>query len=81
MSPLLVKVLSDATQLNLHEQLQLVSHLINIWGQESNLNEASTNSTKPSRTLSRKELFGCMQGKIKMAPDFQSPLTDLAEYM
>jgi hypothetical protein len=37
MSPLLTKVLADATQLNPQEQLELVSHLINIWQQPSHL--------------------------------------------
>ncbi len=29
----------------------------------------------------RKNLFGCMQGKIKIADDFNAPLKDFAEYM
>jgi hypothetical protein len=85
MSPLLTKVLADATQLNPQEQLELVSHLINIWQQPSHLNEISnqisTDQTTTSPTLSRKHLFGCMKGKIKMAPDFDAPLADFAEYM
>ena len=85
MSPLLTKVLADATQLNSQEQLQLVSHLINIWQQSPHLNEISnqisTDKTTTSPTLSRQHLFGCMKGKIKMAPDFDAPLADFAEYM
>ena len=85
MSPLLTKVLAEAAQLNPQEQLQLISHLINIWQQTPHLNEISNqistdkNTTTP--TLSRKNLFGCMKGKIKMAPDFDAPLADFAEYM
>jgi hypothetical protein len=41
MSPLLTKVLAEATQLNPQEQLQLVSHLMNIWQQPPHLNEIS----------------------------------------
>ena len=85
MSPLLIKVLADATQLNPQEQLQLVSHLINIWQQPPHLNEISTqistDQNTKSPTLNRKHLFGCMKGKIKMAPDFDAPLADFAEYM
>ena len=85
MSPLFTKVLADATQLNPQEQLQLVSHLINIWQQPPHLNEIpnqiSTDKITTSPTLSPKYLFGCMKGKIKMAPDFDAPLADLAEYM
>ncbi|ELS30333.1 MULTISPECIES: DUF2281 domain-containing protein [Pseudanabaena] len=81
MSPLLTKVLDEATQLTPQEQLQLVSHLINIWQQIPHLNEISNGKTTPSPTLSRKNLFGCMKGKIKMAPDFDTPLADFAEYM
>lgn len=85
MSPLLTKVLADATQLNHQEQLQLVSHLINIWQPPPHLNEISnqisTDKTTTRPTLSRKDLFGCMKDKIKMAPDFDAPLADFAEYM
>ena len=85
MSPLLTKVLAEATQLNPQEQLQLVSHLMNIWQQPPHLNEISnqisTDQTTTRPTLSRKHLFGCMKGKIKMAPDFDAPLADFAEYM
>ena len=85
MSPLLTRVLADATQLTPQEQLQLVSHLINIWQQTPHLdeisNQISTDKTTAIPTLSRKDLFGCMKGKIKMAPDFEAPLADFAEYM
>ena len=85
MSPLLTKVLAEATQLNPQEQLQLVSHLMNIWQQPPHPNEISnqisTDKTTTSPTLSRKYLFGCMKDKIKMAPDFDAPLADFAEYM
>ena len=85
MSPLLTKVLADATQLNPQEQLQLVSHLMNIWQQPPHLNEISnqifTDKPTTSPTLSRKHLVGCMKGKIKMAPDFDAPLADFAEYV
>jgi len=85
MSPLLTKVLADATHLNPQEQLQLVSHLINIWQQPSHLkeisNQISTDKTTTISPLSGKHLFGCMKGKIKMAPDFDALLADFAEYM
>jgi hypothetical protein len=85
MSPLLTKVLADAKQLTPQEQLELVSHLINIWQQPPHPNEISnqisTDQTTTNPTLSRKHLFGCMKGKIKMAPDFDAPLGDFAEYM
>ena len=85
MSPLLTKVLADAMQLNPQEQLQLISHLINIWQQPLHPNEISNqisiDKTTKSPTLSRKHLFSCMKGKIKMAPDFDAPLADFAEYM
>jgi len=78
MNPLLTKVLADATQLNSQEQLQLVSHLINIWQQSPHLNEISnqisTNKTTTSPTLSRKHLFGCMKGKIKWLQISMLPL-------
>jgi hypothetical protein len=81
MSPLLAKVLADATQLKPQEQLQLVSHLMNIWQQSPHLNEVfnqiSTDKTTTNPTLSRKHLFGCMKGKIKMAPDFDAPLMEI----
>jgi hypothetical protein len=44
-------------------------------------NQISTDKTATSPTLSRKNLFECMKGKIKMAPDFDAPLADFAEYM
>jgi hypothetical protein len=73
MSPLLEKVLTEVAQLDQKEQLQLVSHLVNRWQlQESIL---------PVKKFSRKDLFGCMQGKIKIAEDFNAPLSDFAEYM
>jgi len=74
-----------AKQPNPQEQLQLVSYLMNIWQQPPLLNEISnqifTDKTTTIQTLSRKHLFGCMKDKIKMAPDFDVPLADFAEYM
>ncbi|BAI91737.1 DUF2281 domain-containing protein [Arthrospira platensis] len=73
MSPLLEKVLAEVTQLDRQEQLQLVSYLITQWQQQPNL--------FVDKKISRKNLFGCMQGKIKIAEDFNAPLNDFAEYM
>jgi hypothetical protein len=48
----LTKVLADATQLNPQEQLQLVSHLINIWQQPPHLNKISNQiSTDKTTTI------------------------------
>ncbi|MGI0497159.1 hypothetical protein [Arthrospira sp. PCC 8006] len=73
MSPLLEKVLAEVTQLDRQEQLQLVSYLITQWQQQPNL--------FVDKKISRKSLFGCMQGKIKIAEDFNAPLNDFSEYM
>lgn len=73
MSPLLEKVLAEVTQLDPKEQLQLVSYLVTRWQQQPEL--------FGEQTISRKKLFGCMQGKIKIAEDFDAPLNDFAEYM
>ena len=73
MSPLLEKVLAEAAQLNPKEQLQLVSYLVNCWQEPPTL----LADTK----FSRKSLFGCMRGNVKIAPDFNDPLHDFAEYM
>lgn len=73
MSPLLEKVLAEVTQLDRQEQLQLISYLIAQWQEQPNL--------FVDQKISRKNLFGCMQGKIKMAEDFDAPLNDFAEYM
>lgn len=73
MSPLLEKVLAEVSQLDRQEQLQLVSYLISRWQQDPNL--------LVEKKISRKNLFGCMHGKIKMAEDFNAPLNDFAEYM
>ncbi|WP_017307234.1 DUF2281 domain-containing protein [Spirulina subsalsa] len=73
MSPLLEKVLAEITQLNQQEQRQLISYLITHYQQQPHP------LTNP--TISRKNLFGCMQGKIKIADDFNAPLKDFAEYM
>lgn len=73
MSPLLEKVLAEVTQLDRQEQLQLVSYLITQWQQQPNL--------CIDQKISRKNLFGCMRGKIKIAEDFDAPLNDFAEYM
>ena len=73
MSPLLEKVLAEVTQLDRQEQLQLVSYLVTHWQQQPNL--------FVDKTISRKNLFGCMQGKIKISEDFNAPLNDFAEYM
>ncbi|BBC27184.1 DUF2281 domain-containing protein [Pseudanabaena sp. ABRG5-3] len=37
-------------------------------------NQIATDKATTSPTLRRKHLFGCMKGKIKMAPDFDAPL-------
>jgi Protein of unknown function (DUF2281) len=34
-----------------------------------------------SRQFSRKQLFGCLQGRISVSADFDVPLDDFAEYM
>jgi Protein of unknown function (DUF2281) len=34
-----------------------------------------------SRQLSRKQLFGCLQGQISVSVDFDASLDDFAEYM
>jgi hypothetical protein len=34
-----------------------------------------------SRQFSRKQLFGCLHGKIRVSADFDAPLDDFAEYM
>jgi len=85
MSPLLTKILAESTQLKPQEQLQLVSYLINTWQQPPNIDEISeqTPIDQPTTSpkLNRKQLFGCMKGKIKMALDFDAPLSDFAEYM
>lgn len=73
MSPLLEKVLAEAAQLDPQEQLQLVSYLVNRWQQPLTL----LADTK----FSRKNLFGCMRGNVKITPDFNAPLHDFAEYM
>jgi hypothetical protein len=73
MSPLLEKVLAEVAQLDRKEQLQLVSYLVNRWQEQAN--------PLPDKKISRKNLFGCMQGKIKIAADFNEPLDDFAEYM
>lgn len=71
--PSLRRVLKASSQPDRHEQLQLVSYLITQWQQQPNL------FVEPK--ISRKNLFGCMQGKIKIAEDFDAPLDDFAEYM
>jgi len=73
MSPLLEKVLTEVAQLDQKEQLQLVSYLVNRWQLQEIL--------LPDKKFSRKNLFGCVQGKIKIAEDFNAPLNDFAEYM
>jgi len=73
MSPLLEKVLTEVAELDTKEQLQLVSYLVTRWQYQPNL--------VTDKKFSRKNLFGCMQGKIKIAEDFNAPLNDFAEYM
>jgi Protein of unknown function (DUF2281) len=34
-----------------------------------------------SRQLSRKQLFGCLQGQVSVSADFDASLDDFAEYM
>jgi hypothetical protein len=34
-----------------------------------------------SRQFSRKQLFGCLQGRIGVSADFDVPLDDFAEYI
>jgi Protein of unknown function (DUF2281) len=36
---------------------------------------------KPTPQSQRLKGFGCLKGKIWMAPDFDEPLNDLTEYM
>jgi Protein of unknown function (DUF2281) len=73
MSPLLAQVLTEVDQLDPQEQLKVIAHLIESWQQKSNLLSKSS--------FSRKNLFGCLQGQIVMAEDFDAPLNDFAEYM
>ncbi|WP_254566141.1 DUF2281 domain-containing protein [Oscillatoria sp. HE19RPO] len=73
MSPLLEKVLAEVTQLEPQEQLQLVSYLVTRWQQQPQL--------FIDKKISRKNLFGCLRGKIKIAEDFDAPLNDFSEYM
>jgi hypothetical protein len=73
MSPSLENVLAAIDQLDLQDQLTVISHLIKRWQQMPNL---------PSTvSFSRKDLFGCLRGQIVMADDFNAPLNDFAEYM
>jgi hypothetical protein len=73
MSPLLEKVLEEVDLLDVNEQFKLISHLLQSLQQKSNLS--------PKENFSRKDLFGCMRGQIKISEDFNTPLADFAEYM
>ena len=73
MSPLLEKILADVTRLDTAEQLEVVASVIARLQQQPNL--------LPKNKLSRKDLFGCLRGKVRMAADFDEPLSDFAEYM
>lgn len=40
-----------------------------------------TATLEPAPTLGARPRFGCMAGKIMLAPDFDEPLEDFKEYM
>jgi Protein of unknown function (DUF2281) len=73
MSPSLEHVLAAVDQLDLQDQLTVISHLIKRWQQTPN--------RLPTASFSRKDLFGCLRGQIFMADDFNAPLNDFAEYI
>jgi Protein of unknown function (DUF2281) len=73
MSPSLEKILADVTRLDTAEQLEVVASVIARLKQQPNL--LSKNK------LSRKDLFGCLRVKVRMAADFDEPLSDFAEYI
>lgn len=72
MSPLLEKILADINLLDTAEQLEVVASVIARLQQQP---------PSPKNKLSRKDLFGCLRGKVRMAADFDDPLSDFAEYM
>ncbi len=72
MSALLEKILADVTRLDTAEQLEVVASVIARLQQQP---------SSPKNKLSRKDLFGCLRGKVRMAEDFDEPLSDFAEYM
>ncbi len=72
MSPLLEKILADVTRLDTAEQLEVVASVIARLQQQP---------PSPKNKLSRKDLFGCLRGKVRMTADFDEPLSDFAEYM
>jgi len=73
MSPLLEKILADVTRLDTAEQLEVVASVIARLQQQP--------APSPKKKLSRKDLFGCLRGKVRMAADFDDPLSDFAKYM
>lgn len=73
MSPLLEQVLADIERLDPQERLQIVARLLPGWQQQFILSS--------NHKISRKDLFGCLRGQIKISDDFNEPLSDFAEYM
>jgi hypothetical protein len=73
MSPLLEKVLADIDCLDTQEKLKIMEHLVSGWQKQTVLLSKGK--------ISRKNLFGCLQGQIKISDDFNAPLSDFAEYM
>jgi Protein of unknown function (DUF2281) len=73
MNSSLEHVLAAVDQLDLQDQLTVISHLIGRW--------QKTPNQLPTASFSRKDLFGCLRGQIVMAEDFNAPLNDFAEYM
>lgn len=73
MSPLLEKILAEIAQLSHQDRLQVMAHLLE--------GEAQVPEASVPTTMTRKQLFGCLRGKIKMADDFNEPLDDFSEYM
>jgi hypothetical protein len=69
----LEQILADVDQLDAQEQLKVVAHVI------TGLQQKPYPSSK--NQFSRKDLFGCLRGQIAMSADFNSPLSDFAEYM
>ncbi|WP_373547301.1 DUF2281 domain-containing protein [Chamaesiphon sp.] len=73
MSTLLEQILADITRLDPAEQLEVVASVIARLQQQPD--------PSPTNKLSRQDLFGCLRGKVRMAADFDDPLSDFAEYM
>ena len=72
MSHLLEKVLAAIERLDSQERLQVLARLAPEW---------QPLSTPSPTKMSRQEPFGCLRGQIKIADDFNEPLSDFAKYM